>query len=387
MSDDLRQQSIISEARRFADEVIRPRAGDFDREERLPGGIIDELAKKKLLLASLPDAEGGLGLDPVYYGFFTEEIGKACCSTRGLITVQSSLIGETLLRWGTKEQKAKWLPAISRGEKIGAFALTEPDVGTDASGVQTAYEKSGKEYVINGRKKWTSFAEIADFFIVIASCGAEITAFIIERDRPGIETYPQKGLLGNRATHLAEIEFRRVRIPAENVIGRPGSGFTFIASTALDHGRYSIAWAGVAIAQEALACMATYARKRKQFGRKIAEFQLIQRMIGNAVTKTHAARALCIKAGEMRTRGDCDAVTETTIAKYFTAKVALEVATDAVQVHGGNGCSRLYPVERLFREAKVLEIIEGTSQIQQQIIAKYGLRKYGSQQHRKGGRT
>lgn len=385
MSDDHHQQTIVNEARRFADVVIRPRAAEFDREERLPREFIAELAKKKYLLASLPEADGGLGLNPVFYGFLTEEIGKACCSTRGLITVQSSLIGETLLRWGTKEQKAQWLAPIAKGEKIGAFALTEPEVGTDARGVQTAYEKSNREYVINGRKKWVSFGEIADFFIVIAACRGEITAFLIECDRSGIKTIPQKGLLANRAAHLAEIELRNVRLPEENVIGRPGGGFTFIASTALDHGRYSIAWAGVAIAQEALDAMVTYARERKQFGCKIAEFQLIKEMIGNAVTKIHAARALCIKAGELRTRGDGNAVMETTIAKYFTSKVALEVAIDAVQVHGGNGCSSSFPVERLFREAKVLEIIEGTTQIQQQIIAKYGLRKYGSRQHKLNG--
>jgi alkylation response protein AidB-like acyl-CoA dehydrogenase len=181
---------------------------------------------------------------------------------------------------------------------------------------------------------------------------------------------------------LAEIKLKDVRIPEHNVIGKSGSGFSFIVGTALDHGRYSIAWAGVAIAQEALDCMATYARQRKQFGRKIGEYQLIQRMICNAVTQTHAARALCVKAGEMRMRGDSQAVSETTIAKYFTSKIAMGIASDAVQIHGGSGCSDRYPVERLFREAKLLEIIEGTSQIQQQIIAKYGLRKYGRKQVR-----
>ena len=376
MKDNIRQQNIIIDARRFADEVIRPRAGEFDRKEHLPRAIVNELAENKFLLASLPETNGGLGLDPLFYGFFTEEIGKACSSTRGLITVQSSLIGETLLKWGTNEQRATWLPAIAKGEKIGAFALTEPDVGSDARGVQTEYKKSNKEYVINGRKKWISFAEIADFFIVIASCGSEITAFIIERDRHGIRTIPQKGLLANRASHIAEIEFQEVHIPRENVLGRPGSGFDFIVNTALDHGRYSIAWAGTAIAQEAMDYMIKYAIERKQFGRKISDFQLIQGMIGNAVTRVHAARALCIKAGEMRTRGDNDAIAETAIAKYFASRVALKVSTDAVQVHGGNGCSNLYPVERLFREAKVLEIIEGTSQILQKIIARFGLRKY-----------
>lgn len=380
MKEDSTQKITVDEAREFAAEVLRPRAVEFDREERLPKHIIDEMAKRRFLLASLPKAYGGLGLNPLYYGFLTEEIGKACCSTRGLITVQSSLIGETLLKWGTEEQKARWLLPVAEGEMLGAFALSEPEIGTDARGVRTHYKREGKDYVLNGRKTWISFGEIAGYFIVIASSGSEITAFIVERNRPGVSVYPIKGMLANRAAHLAEIEFKNVRIPEHNVIGRPGSGFTFIVGTALDHGRYSIAWAGVAIAKEALDCMATYARKRKQFGRKIGEYQLVQRMICNAVTKTHAARALCIKAGELRTQGDSHAVSETTIAKYFASKIALKVASDAVQIHGGIGCSNRYPVERLFREAKLLEIIEGTSQIQQQIIARYALRTYGRHQ-------
>jgi alkylation response protein AidB-like acyl-CoA dehydrogenase len=382
MDEDTRQKMIVNEAREFANAELRPRAGDFDREEKLPKDVLDEMAKRKFLLASLPEAYGGLGLNPLYYGFFTEEIGKACCSTRGLITVQSSLIGETLFKWGSEKQKTRWLLPVAKGEMLGAFALSEPEIGTDARGVQTHYKRDGRDYVLNGRKKWISFGEIAGFFIVIASHESEVTAFIVERDRPGISIYPIKGLLANRAAHLAEIEFKDVRIPRDNVIGKPGSGFSFIVGTALDHGRYSIAWAGVAIAQEALDCMATYARKRKQFGRKIGEYQLIQRMICNAVTQTHAARALCVKAGEMRLLGDSQAVSETTIAKYFTSKIAMGVASDAIQVHGGIGCSNIYPVERLFREAKLLEIIEGTSQIQQQIIARYGLRKYGRKQSR-----
>ena len=377
MKEDSTQKITVEEAREFAAQVLRPRAVEFDTEERLPKFIIDEMAKRRFLLPSLPKAYGGLGLNPIYYGFFTEEIGRACCSTRALITVQSSLVGETLLKWGTEEQKARWLPPVAEGEMLGAFALSEPEIGTDARGVRTRYERQGKEYVLNGRKSWISFGEIAGYFIVIASHGSEITAFIVERNRPGVSVYPIRGMLANRAAHLAEIEFKDVRVPDHNVIGKPGSGFTFIVGTALDHGRYSIAWAGLAIANEALDCMATYAREREQFGRKIGEYQLVQRMICNAVTKTHAARALCIQVGELRAEGDDRAVSETTIAKYFTSEIALKIASDAVQIHGGIGCSNRYPVERLFREAKLLEIIEGTSQIHQQIIARYGLRTYG----------
>ncbi len=376
MLDFSLQEEIVKEVRRFADQEIRPRAGEFDQNEELPEDMIFKMAERKLLLASLPEEYGGLGLDPVYYGFVTEEIGKACCSTVGLITVQCSLAGETLLKWGSKTLKDKWLPLMASGKKIGAFALSEPEIGSDASSVRTNYQPSENGFILNGRKKWISFGEIADFFIVLASCAGQHTTFLVEREFDGVKTSPIRGLLGRRASHVAEIEFNDVFVPEENIIGTLGSGFTYVVGTALDHGRYSIAWSGVAVAQEALEAMVTYSRKRKQFGKKICEFQLMQGIIADAVTKVHAARALCIKAGELRRQGDNSAIVETSIAKYFTSKVAMEVTTDAVQVHGGNGCLNCYPVERLFREAKVLEIIEGTSQIQQQIIAKYGLRQY-----------
>ena len=376
MNDISRQENIVNDIRRFADEEIRPRAGQFDQNEGLPRDIINRMAEKKLLLASLPEEYGGLGLDPVHYGFLTEEISKACCSTAGLLTVQCSLVGETLFKWGSDYLKDKWLPLLASGETIGAFALSEPDVGSNARDVQTNYEPKGDGFILNGRKKWISFGDIADVFIVIASCGSVKTAFVVEREMDGLETSPMKGLLARRASHVAEIELNDVYVPAENIIGKLGSGFPYVVGTALDNGRYSIAWSGVAIAQEALDAMVTYSRSRKQFNKKLCEFQLIQGMIADAVTKIHAARALCIRAGQLRQQGDSNAVAETTIAKYFTSKVAMEVATDAVQVHGGNGCSNSFPVERLFREAKVLEIIEGTSQIQQQMIAKYGLRQY-----------
>lgn len=376
MGDAIRQKELVEQARCFADEQLRPRAAEFDRSEELPKEVIAAMAERKLLLASLPEEHGGLGLDPVHYGFLTEAIGKACSSAVGLITVQSSLVGETLLRWGSDAMKNKWLPLMASGEKIGAFALSEPEIGSDANSIQTAYKTEGRGFVLNGRKKWISFGDIADLLIVIASCGAEKTAFLVERQAEGLSTFPIRGLLARRASHIAEVELRDVFVPEEKIIGKLGSGFSYVAGTALDHGRYSIAWVGLAIAQEALEAMVTYARKRKQFGKRICEFQLIQGMIGDAVTKIHAARALCIRAGEFRKQGDSDAIIETAMAKYFTSRVAIEVAQDAVQVHGGNGCSDSYPVERLFREAKVLEIIEGTSQIQQQMIATYGLREY-----------
>lgn len=370
------QHSIVADVKEFTAQRIRPYATEFDVNERLPKELISDMAAKGFLGASFPGKYGGLALDPVHYGLFTEEVGKGCCSVRGLITVHTSLVGGALLRWGSEQQKNKWLPAMASGEKIAAFALSEPEVGTDAQGVQTKYEKKDGRYVLNGIKKWITAGDIADIFLVIAANGTDISAFIVERGFAGVSTKPIKGLLASRASHVAEIALQNVEVPAENLVGKEGVGYTYIVNTALDHGRYSIAWAGVAIAQEAVDNMVKYARSRSQFGKKLHQFSLIQALIGNAVTKVHAARALCLKAGEMRKANHDDAMIETSIAKYFSSKIAMEVTIDAVQLHGGNGCCNEYPVERLFREAKILEIIEGTSQVQQEIIAKYALTKY-----------
>jgi len=315
------------------------------------------------------------------------------------------VVGETLLRWGNSGQKETWLKAMAGGMKIGAFALSEPEVGSDARSVRTAYTREADGYIISGTKKWISFGEIADFYLVVAaeahkggqkgtdkqhsaaetqaaggsqatSGNQKVTVFIVEREMEGIQTRRIANMLGCRAAHISEIEFRNVAVPAANILGQEGAGFPYVVGTALDHGRYSVAWGGVAIAQAALEAMVAFARNRRQFGKKIYEFQLVRGLIGDAVTKTHAARALCLKAGEMRRNGHIEAIHETAMAKYFTSKVALEVASDAVQIHGGSGCSQEYPVERYFREAKILEIIEGTSQIQQEMLANFALRKY-----------
>ncbi len=370
------QQKILKEIEAFADSEIRPYAGEFEANEAVPRTLIDKMAERGYLAASFPEEYGGLGLDPVNFGLFTESIGKADASTRGLITVHTSLVGETLLRWGSEEQKQRWVVPMARGKKIAAFGLTEPNVGTDAKSVQTTYTKDGDDYILNGAKKWITFGDIADLMLIIASGEKGITAFMVEREMDGFSTKPIKGLLAGRASHIAEVTLENVRVPAENVVCKEGSGFTYVVNTALDHGRYSIAWAGVAIAGEAVDEMVSYARRRKQFGKKIYSHQLIQGIIGDAVTKLHAGRALCLRAGELRKQKHDNAVIETTIAKYYTSKIAMEVTIDAVQVHGGNGCYNQYPVERLFREAKVMEIIEGTSQVQQEIISGFGLRNY-----------
>jgi alkylation response protein AidB-like acyl-CoA dehydrogenase len=372
--------SIVDEARLFADEHIRPYVSFFEENKGVPRSLIRKMGEKGLLGAVLPSNYGGTDLDAVSYGQMTEQIGKACCSTRSVLTVHTSLVGETILRFGTDEQRAYWLPLIASGERIGAFALSEPGTGSDAASVKTTYTYQNGEYIISGKKKWISLGNLADFFIVIASNEGKVTAFIVERNKT-VRSSAMMGLLGNRAAHVAEIEFNQTKVSSSNVLGKEGNGFTHIINAAMDYGRYSIAWAGVAIAQEALDSMVTYARKRTQFGQKIYKFQAIQQLISQSVVNVHASRCLCMRAGQLRDEHHRDATVETIIAKYHSSKTAMQVATDAVQVHGGNGCYDEYVPERLFREAKILEIIEGTSQVLQGIISDYGLRKYHTTTH------
>lgn len=375
-ADALGEHPLVQQAREFSALLLRPHAGEFDAAEAVPREVINEMAARGILGAVLPRRYGGGGVDALCYGRVTKEIGKGCSSARALLTVHASLVGETLVRLGSAEQRQRWLPAMASGERLACFALTEPSVGTDAGSVETSYRRDGGGYVLNGRKKWITFAAEADLFLVIASCRGQVSAFMVEREMDGVSVERMSGLLGNRGAHTAEVRLDEVRVPPQNLIGRTGTGFTFITNTALFYGRYSIAWAGVALAEAALEEMVAYSRRRSQFGKKICQHQLIQRIIADAVTKVHASQALCEKIGALRVAGDDQAVMETNIAKYYTARAAAEVTADAVQVFGGNGCWSRFPVERLFREAKILEIIEGTAEVQQLLISGFGLGRY-----------
>jgi alkylation response protein AidB-like acyl-CoA dehydrogenase len=255
--------------------------------------------------------------------------------------------------------------------------LTEPEHGSDAAGIETTYTVNGNEFRISGRKRWITFSGIADLILVIARNGDEVSAFLVDRDSAGLAVEPQKGLMAGRACHICEIVMNEVVVGMDRLVGQPGQGFIYVANTALDHGRYSIAWSAVGLAEAALNAMASYARERKQFGKSIGTFQLVREMIAEAVARLYAAKSLCWRAGEMRKSGSPDAVVETIIAKHFASVSAFRTACDAVQVHGGNGISADFPVERYMREAKVLEIIEGTSQIQQMMISQHGLTRFG----------
>jgi len=362
------QQEDQIRFRAFVDSEIMPNASQYDCDGFLPETVFQTLVRERYFVATLPCEAGGSGMDMMTYGLLTEEIGRGCGSIRNLIAVQG-MVAHALLKWGTAAQKKEWVPKIGHGEAVAAFALTEPDNGSDAGNANTTATLDGNAYVLNGCKKWISFGQRADIFLIFAKHEGKMGAFLVERETPGFSTTPISGMYGLRASMLGELQMNECRIPKENVIGKIGFGMDFVATTSLDYGRYSTAWGSVGIAQGALEASQRYAHERTQFDRPLKNHQLIQQMLTNMIANTEAARLLCQKAGYMRDKKSPDAIRSTMVAKYFASTTATAVANDAVQLHGANGVGPDYPVQRYLRDAKIQEIIEGSSQIQQIKIA------------------
>ena len=369
------QKNYQAEFRAFVNEEISPNAGEWDKKEFTPKELITKIAERGFLGAILPQEYGGKGMDMITYGILNEEIGRGCSSVRSLLTVHN-MVSQALCKWGNKSQKEYWLPKLASGEIIAAFALSEPNVGSDAKSVETTATLDGDAYILNGQKKWITYGQIADVFLVFAKCEGKPTAFLVEKNSPGLYVKPMCGILGIRASMTAELHFDNCRIPVENKIGKLGFGFSYIASYALDYGRYSVAWGSVGIAQACLSACIKYTNERKQFGVYLKEHQLIRQKITQMIANVKAARLLCYQAGYLKDINNLNSITETSIAKYFASTVATRVANDAVQIHGGNGCSSEYPVERYLRDSKVMEIIEGSTQIQEITIAESGYQDY-----------
>jgi hypothetical protein len=347
---------------------IIPHADEFDRTEKLPRLLIDKMAQERYLGAVLPESWGGLGADFVTFGVLNEEVGRGCSSLRGLLTVHS-MVSYAILRWGGRTHKQAWLSRLASGECLGAFALTEPRVGSDANNIETTAVEMGDHYVIDGTKKWITGGQIADVFLVFARCHGKPTAFLVEQQTPGLEIKPISGMLGTRASMLAELRFDKCEIPLTNRIGGEGFGIVAVGLSALEIGRLSVASGSVGIGQACLDSSIEYTRTREQFGVLIKDHQLIRQMVTNMITNVRAARLLCYQAAYLKDINDRDATTSIWIAKYFASTMAMQAASDAVQIHGANGCSADYPTQRYLRDAKVMEIIEGTTQIQQTLIA------------------
>ncbi len=358
------------EFRSFVDDEVIPYADGFDKEERIPPEVIAKIAKKGFLAGTVPVGDGGKGYDMLTHGLLCEEIGRGSASLLSLFTVHG-MLAHALMQWGSSGQRAYWLRRLATGQSIGAFGLTEPETGSDAKNVKTSAVLRGSFYDLTGTKKWISCGQIADVFLIIAQCEEKPTAFLVERGTPGLTIKPIRGMMGFRSAMLAELQLEECAVPKENLVGRVGFGFSHVAATSLDYGRYCVASGSVGLARACLEACLLYSGERRQFGSLLKGHQLIQRMLSNMITKISAARLLYYQAGLQKDALDPDSITSTAIAKYFASTMVAEVAGDAVQIHGANGCSDEYPVQRYFRDAKIMEIIEGSNQMQQIMIAKY----------------
>lgn len=366
---DDRHQRDQARFRQFAAQHVAPSAAAADRAERLPDRVIQALAEACCLGSFLPEQWGGQALDMISYGVLHEEIGKACTSARSLLTVHD-MVTHAILKWGTACQRRRYLPAMARGEMIGAFAVSEPGAGSDVRSIETSARRENGAWLLNGTKTWVTFGQTADVFLVLARAGDEPAAFLVDRAVAGLSVTPISGMIGMRASMLAEVVFQDCEIADTAIIAKPGFGLSPVVFDALGIGRYSVAWGSVAIAQAAVDACMQYTDERRQFGSALREYQLIQHLLTDMIVETEAARLLCLRAGYLKQKGDPQEVLHTLAAKYFSARTAMRAASDAVQIHGANGCSSAYPVQRYLRDAKVMEIIEGSNQMQQMMIAK-----------------
>ncbi|MDU4547044.1 acyl-CoA dehydrogenase [Clostridium sporogenes] len=361
----------------FVDRELKDIPEEVDTEGKLPKELLQKLAQYKFISPVIPKEYGGAGADYVSYCIIMEEISKRCASTGTFITAGASLVALPLLNFGTDEQKEKYLKPLAKGEYIGSFGLTEPGAGSDAGAGQTTAVLEGDHYILNGRKTFITNAPICDFAIVTAMTekgkgSRGISAFIVESKWDGFSTGAHENKMGIRGTETADLIFENVKVPKENLIGKEGKGFK-IALNTLDVGRIGVAAQALGIAQGALDEAVKYVKERVQFGRPLAKFQNTQFTIADMETKVQAARWLVYDAAEKKDNGINPGV-ESAMAKYYAAEIANEVAYKALQLHGGYGFMKDYPIERMYRDARITSIYEGTSQVQQMVIAAKALK-------------
>ncbi|MGA1847855.1 MAG: acyl-CoA dehydrogenase [Thermoplasmatota archaeon] len=366
------QKMIRNMVREFAEKEVKPRAAHLDENEEYPHDSLKRMAELGILGTIIPQEYGGAGLDNVTYSMVIEEISRACASTGVVTSVHNSLTAWPIMTYGTEDQKKKYLPILARGEKIGAFGGTEPNAGSDLGAMQTMAELKGDHYILNGTKTFITSGPEAGIIIVFAVTNKEagpkgISAFIVEREFEGYSVGGIFDKIGINASLTSELLFEDMKVPKENLLGNEGDGFKIALST-LDGGRIGIAAQAVGIAQAALDESIEYSKQRQQFGKPLAKFQAIQWMISEMATNIEAARLLVRNAAYQKDVGNRISK-EAAMAKLFAAETASWCADRAIQVHGGYGYTKEYPVERLYRDARITGIYEGTSEVMKMVIA------------------
>lgn len=372
------QKMLQQMARDFAQNELAPHAAEWDQKAEFPAEAVRKMADLGLMGITAPVELGGAGMDALSYVLALEEIAVACASTAVTMSVNNSLYIDCILRVANDEQKKKYIPEFARGKKLGAYALTEPNAGSDAAAIRTVAVKKGDKYILNGTKAFITNVPQADACVIYATIDREkkhkgMCAFIVEKDFPGYRPGKKEDKLGIRASSTSEIILENCEVPAANLLGGEGQGF-YIAMGGLDGGRIGIATQALGIARAAFEAAARYSTEREAFGKPISEFEGIQWKIADMATRVEASRLLVHKAAWLKSNGKPHSK-EAAMAKLFVSEAANWVAKEAVQVYGGYGYSKEYPVERYFRDAKITEIYEGTSEIQRIVVAKNALKE------------
>jgi len=365
-------ESIRRMAKEFAEKEIAPIADRMDRENKYPTDLFEKMARQGLFGMCTPPEYGGTGLDLLSTAIAAEEIAKVSMSASGIIGIQAAVTAAPIAKFGSEEQKEAYLRDMATGKRIGAFCLTEPVAGSDAASIETKAVAEGDEYVLNGTKTFITQGEVADLALVFAKTpgkeSEEVTAFLVDKGKSPFRVGSKIEVMGLRGTGTAELLFENCRVPKENVLGKEGDGF-LVAMMTLNESRIGVAAGGVGLAQAAFDIAANYAKQRKAFGRLIGKFEAIQWMLADMLTQIHSARLLTYHAAYLRDQ-QRDFVKEASMAKVFASEVAVEATRRAIQILGGYGPTKDYPLERYYRDAKVLEIVEGTSEIQRLILAR-----------------
>ncbi|HJK97013.1 MAG TPA: acyl-CoA dehydrogenase [Polyangiaceae bacterium LLY-WYZ-14_1] len=371
------QQLLQKTARDFAERQVAPQARTLDRESRWPGELVAQMGELGLMGIAVPDQYGGAGFDNVAYVLAMEEVSRADASVGVIMSVNNSLVCDPLLKFGNEDQKKEWLTPLASGKMLGCFGLTEPASGSDAAHMETVAERDGDDWVLNGSKNWITNGPHADVMVVFAahdrSAGAKgTTAFIVPKDTPGFTRNPPDEKLGIHAAHSCTVYFENCRVPARQMLGEPGMGFKIAMST-LDGGRIGIASQALGIARAAYEKALAYSKERKAFGTLLSEKQAIQFKLADMVTQIDAARLLAFRAAAMKDKG-VRHTSESAVAKLFASEMATKVTHQAIQVFGGQGYSKEYDLERHYRDARITEIYEGTSEIMRLVISAMALK-------------
>ncbi|PET78087.1 butyryl-CoA dehydrogenase [Bacillus sp. AFS001701] len=370
------QESVKKMVRKFVDREINPFIQEWDEKGHFERNVLKRLADLELMGVCIPEKYGGVGMDYNTLAIVCEELERGDTAFRTAVSVHTGLNSMTLLQWGNEFQKEKYLVPQARGEKIGAFGLTEPNAGSDVAAMQTTARREGNHYILNGSKTWISLCDVADHFLIFAKTEKDkfhhgISCFIVERTFPGVTTKAIKGKLGIRAGNTGEVFLEEVHVPAENLLGQEGEGFK-IAMAALDNGRFTVAAGACGLINACLEESIKYCHERKTFGKEIGKHQLVQQMIAKMSANLEISRLLVYRAGCLKNEGKRN-TQETSLAKWISCDAGFEAASDAVQIHGAYGYSNEYPVERFLRNAKAPVIYEGTREIHTIMQAEYAL--------------